>query len=307
MKNIIYKVKSTFYKYTNEAKKSKRVTFNELVKYSDFEKDNNNKLLLSFGAGRSGQNWFSKIFNSHLNWVGSSERYSDYESFYRYTTYYGLPIDKNNFFKLLILSAKRDMATHGNSFIASPYLSFGVNEITNNLKPDAIFFNIRNSIKTIESLHKKGWYLDIEKYLEIKSPMIDITTNQYRSFSRILPKNDYLNEWKNLSRIGKITWYWCIINKSILEDFNKINHTKKYYVKLEDINQNYELYEHLSNSFNFRKKLKKKNFLNIINKAPNKGSEDKYFYKYWNEKEKKEYNKITEKFFPYYDSIKTNI
>ena len=139
MKNIIYKAISIFYKYTNEAKKSKRVTFNELVKYSDFEKNNNNKLLLSFGAGRSGQNWFSKIFNSHLNWVGSTERYSDYESFYRYTTYYGLPIDKKNFFKLLILSAKRDMATHGNSFIASSYLSFGVNEIANNLKPDAIF------------------------------------------------------------------------------------------------------------------------------------------------------------------------
>jgi len=46
-------------------------------------------------------------------------------------------IKKN--FKLLILSTNRDMTTHGNSFIASSYLSFGVNEIANNLKPDAIF------------------------------------------------------------------------------------------------------------------------------------------------------------------------
>lgn len=307
MTNFIYKVKSTLYKYTNEAKKSKRQTFNELTKYENFKKANNNKLFLSFGAGRSGQNWFSKIFNSHSNWVGSTERFNDYESFYRYITYYNLPIYKNNFFKLLELSSNRDMSLYGNSFVASPYLSFGVNEVVNYLKPNVIFFNIRNSIKTIESLHKKGWYLNFEKFLEIKPPMIDITTNQYRTFSRIIPNDEYLDNWKNLSRIGKITWYWCIVNKSIFDNFNEIKHVKKYYIKLEDINQNYEFYEHLSKKFNLIEKLNKNNFLNIINKAPNRGSDEKYHYKNWNEIEKKEYFQIIDRFFPYYDSIKTSI
>ena len=228
MKDIIYKVKSTLFRYSDEAKKSKRQSYEELIKYINFQKTYKNKLLISFGAGRSGQNWFSKIFNSHSNWVGSIERYADYEAFYRFITYYNLPIQKDNFFKLLELSSKRDMSLYTNSFISSPYLSFGVKEITNKLNPDTIFFNIRNSIKTIESLHKKGWYLHFDKDLKINGPMIDISLDQYRSFSRIIPNDEYINEWKTLSRIGKITWYWCVINRSIYDDFNKINNIKKY-------------------------------------------------------------------------------
>lgn len=307
MNDIIYKVKSTFYKYSDEAKKCKRQNYNELIKYINFKKTNKNKLLICFGAGRSGQNWFSKIFNSHSNWVGSSERFADYEAFYRYVTYYDLPVQKDNFYKLLELSTKRDMAIYNNSFITSPYLSFGVKEIVEKLGPDAIFFNIRNPIKTIESLHKKGWYLYLDKELEINSPMFDITIDQYRSFSRIIPKNEYIDEWITLSRIGKITWYWCIANKAIFDDYNRINYIKKYLIKLEDVDQNYKAYEKISEIFDFRNKLVKKKFLNIINKASNKGSINKHLYKNWSDKEKKEYHTIIEKFFPYYDSLKTDL
>ena len=45
----------------------------------------------------------------------------------------------------------------------------------------------------------------------------------------------------------------------------------------------------------------------LINKAPNKGSEIKYFYKDWKQKEKDEFEKIINDLFPYYEEIKTNI
>ena len=151
MNKIIYKIKNKLFGYSKEAKKLRRPSYDELINYQNFKKKDNNHFALSFGAGRSGQNWFSKIFNSHSNWVGSSERFADYEAFYRYVTYYNLPVQKENFYKLLELSAKRDMALYNNSFITSPYLSFGVKEIVEKLHPDNIFFNIRNPIKTIES------------------------------------------------------------------------------------------------------------------------------------------------------------
>ena len=80
------------------------------------------------------------------------------------------------------------MAQYKSSLIATPYLSFGVKEVTKILKPDYIFFNLRNPINTIESLHKKGWYLNYENKKIIDSPHIDISDSQYRSFSRIIPK-----------------------------------------------------------------------------------------------------------------------
>jgi len=305
--NFFYKIKNRLFDFSSEAKKLKRPSYKELIKYQNFQRKENNILALSFGAGRSGQNWFSKIFNSHSNWIGSCERFADYEAFYRYLCYYNLPIYKDGFFKLMELSLKRDMSMHQNSFISSPYLSFGVEELTKQLKPNYIFFNLRNPIQNVESLYKKGWYLNFDNQNIIKSPLIDFSQSQYRSFSRIVPKGDYIDKWSSLSRIGKITWFWSTINKSINDDFNKIKNTDKFYIKLEDVSNNYNSYEKLSNKFNFINKMTKKQFYGVINKAPNRGSNEKYFYKNWSDLEKKEFKIIIDEIFPYYDNIKTNI
>ena len=302
-----YKVKNRLFRFSKEAHKLRRPSYEELIKYQNFQKKVNNKLALSFGPGRSGQNWFSKIFNSHSNWVGTCERFADYEAFYRYVCYYDLPIYKEEFFNLIKLSSKRDMDKYQNSFISSPYLSFGVEELTEKLKPNYIFFNIRNPIQSVESFYNKGWYQFFDNKKKIKSPLIDISDNQYRSFSRIIPKNEFLDEWLSLSRIGKIAWFWSTINMSIYDGFNKTQNVEKFYVKLEDVNQNYDIYERLSKRFNFEDVMTKNKFYNVINKAPNNDFKKIYEYKDWNDIEKKEFEKIINNIFPYYDKIKTNI
>jgi len=305
--NFFYKIKNRLFDFSNEAKKLKRPTYNELIKYQNFQREDNNILALSFGAGRSGQNWFSKIFNSHPNWVGTCERFADYEAFYRFICYYNLPISKNGFIDLIELSSKRDMAKYQNSFISSPYLSFGVGELTNKLKPNSIFFNIRNPIKTVESLYNKGWYQNLNSQKEINSPLIDITDSQYRSFSRIIPKGEYLKEWLSLSRIGKITWFWSTVNKTIYDDFNNIQNIDKFFVKLEDVNQNYDIYERLSKRFNFNNKMSERQFYKVLDKTPNNDTKLSHVYKNWNNVEKKEFENIINSTFPHYDKISTNI
>ena len=307
MNNFIYKIKNRLFTYTKEGKKLIRPSYEELIKYQNFKKKDDNNLALSFGSGRSGQNWFSKIFNSHSNWIGTCERFADYEAFYRYVCYYNLPICKDEFFNLIKLSSKRDMAKYQNSFISSPYFSFSAEELTNKLKPNYIFFNIRNPIQTIESLYEKGWYLNFDNQKKIESPLIDISDSQYRSFSRIIPSGEYLDKWLALSRIGKITWFWSTINKTIYDDFNKIQNVYKFYVRLEDVNQNYNIYEKLSKKFKFENTMSKKQFYNVINKASNNDTNVKYVYKDWNDLEKKEFQNIINDVFPYYDEIKTNI
>ena len=307
MNNFFYKIKNRLFDFSNEAKKLKRPTYNELIKYQNFQREDNNILALSFGAGRSGQNWFSKIFNSHPNWVGTCERFADYEAFYRFICYYNLPISKNGFIDLIELSSKRDMAKYQNSFISSPYLSFGVGELTNKLKPNSIFFNIRNPIKTVESLYNKGWYQNLNSQKEINSPLIDITDSQYRSFSRIIPKGEYLKEWLSLSRIGKITWFWSTVNKTIYDDFNNIQNIDKFFVKLEDVNQNYDIYERLSKRFNFNNKMSERQFYKVLDKTPNNDTKLSHVYKNWNNVEKKEFENIINSTFPHYDKISTNI
>jgi len=273
--NFFYKIKNRLFNLSREAKKLKRPTYKELIKYQDFQRKDNNFLALSFGAGRSGQNWFSKIFNSHSNWIGTCERFAEYEAFYRYICYYNLPIYKDGFINLVELSSKRDMAKHQNSFISSPYLSLGVEELTNKLKPNYIFFNIRNPIQTVESLYNKGWYLNFNDQKEINSPLIDISDSQYRSFSRIVPKGDFLKEWLSFTRIGKITWFWSTVNKAIYDDFEN--------------------------------KMSESQFYKVLNKASNNDTNLNHVYKNWSNLEKKEFENIIDTIFPHYDKISTNI
>ena len=138
-------------------------------------------------------------------------------------------------------------------------------------------------------------------------PAIDLSINLKRSFSRIIPNNDYFNEWIKLTTIGKITWFWATNNKAIMENFNKIQNIEKFIFKLEDIDQNYDFYQILSSKFNFSNIMNKKNFNNIIYKAPNRGPTDKYRYKDWNDLEKKEFQIVIDKIFPNYEKIKTDI
>ena len=198
------------------------------------------------------------------------------------------------------------MGKYQNTFIASPYFAFGVEELSNNLNPDCLFFNIRNPIESVESFYRKGWYLNFNDLSNKKKPSIDISNNLNRSLSRIIPNDDFYDEWYKLTRIGKITWFWAITYKTIFNDFNKITNIDKFFFKLEDVNQNYNFYEKLSIKFNFKNKMSKSKFYDVINKAPNRGPSDKYKYKDWNNLEKKEFENIITKIFPNYNNINTS-
>ncbi len=307
MSTLIYKIKNKLFRLTKEAAKVKRPSYEELVKYKTCNYSNDSKFILSFGAGRCGQNWFAKIFNSHYNWIGTSERFSNEEAFYRFISYYNLPIEKEAIYQLFELARNRDLSKYNNSFIASPYLSFGVQDLCERLQPNYLFFNLRDPVKSVESFHRKGWYSKLNNFEIKKSPIIDISINLKRSFSRVIPKNDYLNEWLKLTNIGKIAWYWATVNKAIFDDFKKLNNIEKHYFKLEDIDQNYNFYLNLVNKFNLKNQLKEKDFYNIINKTPNRGPKNKYKFNEWNKLEKLEFENIINKIFPDFHSIKTTI
>ena len=296
MNKIVDKVYLRFYNLTQEGQKLKRLNYNELMKYDDVDYKVNSYKILSFGAGRSGQNWLSKIFNAHNKWIGTNERFNDYEAFYRYIMHYNLPIDKESIYKLLELSIKHDQYKYGNSFIASPYFSFGMKELCDKLKPTDIFYNIREPIPTIESLYLKGFYDSDYIFENNKLPTIDIKTGVYRGMSRILPNDEFLEEWLKLTRIGKVTWFWAYSNNILNKSFQDISLKSKYLLKLEDIS-NYDFYDFLDDKYNFENKLTKKQFNNIVNKTPNKSTGKKYKYKDWTIQEKKEYEYVMDKFY----------
>ena len=73
------------------------------------------------------------------------------------------------------------------------------------------------------------------------------------------------------------------------------------------MDQNFDRYQNLVNKFKFKNIMTKKQFYNVINKASNKGQNDKYRYKDWSNLEKLEFENIINEIFPHYDEIITNI
>ena len=139
IKTLVYKIKNKLFRITKEASKLKRPTYQELVKYEFFQRSKNNKFILSFGSGRSGQNWLSKIFNSHPNWIGTGERFADFEAFYRYITYYNLPIDKEGFMMYMRNYIGEDLNNLENTMLLHLYNNFndlGIKEDINKLLSD---------------------------------------------------------------------------------------------------------------------------------------------------------------------------
>ena len=63
----------------------------------------------------------------------------------------------------------------------------------------------------------------------------------------------------------------------------------------------------MSEKFKFENIMSKKEFFNVINKAPNKSLKDKYEFKNWTALEKNEFEKIKNSIFPSYENIQTNI
>jgi len=304
MKSFIDQFKEALYNRSTEGKKLRRPDYATLLEYKDLPYKLNSYKVLGFGAGRSGQNWLSKIFNTHPNWVGTNERFYDYEAFYRYITYHQLPIDRTPILKLLELSVKHDQYKYGNSFITSPYFSFGMEELFSSLHPTDIFLNIRKPVSSIESFYAKGFYATQEYFLSLEKnqPSIDIQTGVYRGMSRIIPSDDFKQEWLSLTRIGKITWFWAVSNQQLYSSFKNLPTHKKYLLKLEEIH-NYDFYQFLDSKFDFENKLIKKEFYKVIEKTPNKIKYKNYKYKNWTQQEKKEYEYIVETFFPDYTKI----
>ena len=71
----------------------------------------------------------------------------------------------------------------------------------------------------------------------------------HHSFGRIIPNDDYIDEFIDLTRVGKISWLYNAVNMHIYKNLETIGDINKFVFKLEDADQNYEYYLQLIKIF----------------------------------------------------------
>lgn len=264
------------------------------------------KLILGTFVARSGTRWLCDIFSSHNNVTGSVERYAEAESFFRYVTYYSLPIDLSGVNALLKQGIINDWKKNDLSLVFSPYFSHGIHQLDKSLKPKEFIFAITEPKFVVQSLYNKGFFKE-DYFYNDKDRVIGfqphVGTKNSHFFGRVIPSGIDYEYWSNLSRIGKISWWGNTIISDIYTQILKIDKSRIFIFDLAAADQNYRYYNNLAKQFNLLPRMKEHDFLLLKSKTVKKSDNDPHI---WSPKEYEEFQKETLNWHEIYKNIYKN-
>jgi hypothetical protein len=224
-------------------------------------------LIFIFGTGRCGTKTLSKVFEEVPGSIcgheglfvhGSSKvKFSDLKEFNE-LIYYSknnenlldktfLTGDDSIFLKMdnLFFSRKKFFNKHkGSSLIleSNPYFYNFINYIYR-LYPDSAFIHlIRDSESVVSSYLNRR--VNPKKGVCIHRPYSSypdsIPESSYYGYQAGKPRpflsDKYFEEWRQLERIEKLSWFWNNVNLNIKKRMDLLPTKRKYLIRLEDIN-----------------------------------------------------------------------
>lgn len=243
------------------------------------------------GSGRCGTHFFAKlmrhsnkIVSLHLDDIDSLI----HDSFIQYSAWNNLKVDFDefkNFRQYLMNSLIND---NNKIYIESnPYLSLIIERLHKWFKAKIIFL-VRDPKNVVNSHYAKGWYNEtLKKSRENCSPFIRYNRSPHYTFGRIIPNGNKYNEWKKMTRIGKISWYVNTVNKEI---YNKLRYIDTSYYSIIKIDEfDYDKYTELIKNFiGINDFCNLETFNKIKNSKPGKGKKKHKKFN-WNDKENNEF------------------
>ena len=213
--------------------------------------DSQERIGFAIGTGRCGTNFLAKIIALESSVSSVHERNPLNETFHRYCKWYDLPIDHEGFLQTKEGEIKQDLENHLFSFEASAHLSLSLLELYNRFESKFLLL-VRSPERVVNSYLRKGWY---EKPAVRANPDLapgyqDYCHNFHHVLGRIMPSGDKFRQWNQMSRVGKIAWYWNALNAKIMEQFESIPETHWRVEKLEHLS--YSRYLEIAQFFGFQ-------------------------------------------------------
>lgn len=198
----------------------------------------NENIGFALGTGRCGTHFIARVTELEPGMASIHERHPLNDTFHRYCKWYGIPVDHEGFLHIKAEGIQDDLKDHFFSFESSAYLSLSIQELYNRFKAKFILL-IRSPEKVVNSYIRKGWY---------QKPAIRANPNLAPSYQndekvhfflgRIMPSGEKFLEWNQMSRVGKLAWYWNALNAQVLKQFETIPETHWRVEKLEELSYN---------------------------------------------------------------------
>lgn len=226
------------------------------------------KVGFAVGTGRCGTYFLYKIFSKEPHIASSHERNVMNEVFHRYCKWYGLSVDDGGFLHTKRLEIEEDLRHHEFSFESSAHLSLSIVELFQEFGAKFVLL-VRRPDRVVNSYLHKGWYK--ETYVR-SNPHLALGYQNTRYFhwflGRIVPSGEEFLKWQQLTRVGKIAWYWSALNEAVLAQFEKIPASHWMIVRLEDLD--YEKFQKIGEFLGVRLTVGRDLFTKVAHSRPNK-------------------------------------
>jgi hypothetical protein len=221
----------------------------------------------ALGTGRCGTKFLAKVVDLEPQVAACHERNPLNETFHRYCKWYGLPVDHEGFLQTKADEITADLTYNQFSFESSAFLALSIQELYERFDARFILL-VRSPEKVVNSYLQKGWY---EKPIVRADPNLPPSYQESRLFhhflGRIIPSGDAFLAWNQLSRVGKLAWYWNTLNTRVLEQFQQIPTTHWRVVRLEDMS--YAKYDELAQFLGFKSAVTPAAYATLTQKRPN--------------------------------------
>ncbi len=225
------------------------------------------QIVFAIGTGRCGTKFLSKVLQQESTVASCHERHPLSDTFHRFCKWYGLQVDHGGFLQTKQESIDEDLKVHQISFESSAYLSLSVEELYEKFNAKFILL-VRRPDKVVNSYIRKGWYNNPIHITESdKIPSFQRNDQFHHFLGRTLPKGSEFERWKDMTRVGKLSWYWNTLNKEVIRQFKNISSENFIALRLEDLD--YRCYRHLSEFIGFKTVHSEKSYSHIVQSKPN--------------------------------------
>ncbi|NER94574.1 MAG: hypothetical protein F6J86_12160 [Symploca sp. SIO1B1] len=226
----------------------------------------NERVGFAIGTGRCGTHFIAKVIDLEPNIACVHERNPLNETFHRYCKWYGLPIDHEGFLQTKAFEIEQDLKNHSFSFESSAYLSLSIQELYTRFDAKFIFL-VRSPEKVVNSYLRKGWYKQPIFRVDLSLPPSYQNGLEFRHFlGRIIPSSTKFQLWCRMSRVGKLAWYWNMLNAKVLEQFQTLPATHWRLEKLEELS--YWRYQEVAQFLGFQTQVPQEKYEILAQRRP---------------------------------------
>ena len=191
------------------------------------------RVSFAVGTGRCGTHFIAELLSKEPSVHAVHERAPMRDAFWRYATWYGLPVDPEGVLRSREREICDDLSEHAHSFEASAYLSLNLLDLHRRFDARFVVL-VRDPAEVVNSFWTKGWYPS--PYVQSDSGLAlghQDTPRPHHTFARLAPRGDAFGRWNGLTRVGKIAWFWNAINLALLDQLRRLPPTHGRLVRLE--------------------------------------------------------------------------